>query len=307
LSSSSERPFLSPQRLAAGATLLRRPAPAAWYSVALVAALAIQATVSARAGTAACAVLVAVLLGHHIAAVRDTDPQLDPLLALALVALAAILALALPVDSVSPVLWPAIVAVPLLLGIRRAARRLGLARRELGLVGAPWRIQVAIAAAGVPLGLVVAVALEPDPLPAPGGWAAVAAAAIAVGVFAGALEELLMRGLLQPLAVRALGDGGVAWTAALTAALYLGSRSAAVVVAAGALGLGFGILRRRTGSIAGIAAAHAIIVAGALLIWPQVLGTAPGHANRCAPDERPAAAQAPGERCPSDAGSRRSP
>ena len=307
MSSSSERPFLSAHRLAAGAALLRPPAPAAWYSVALVAALAMQATISARAGTAACAVLVAVMLGHHITAVRDTDPRLDPLLALALVALGAVLAVVLPVDSVTPVLWPAIVAVPLLLGIRRAALRLDLRRPDLGLVAAPWRVQVAIAAAGVPLGLVVAVALEPAPLAAPAGWVAFAGAAIAVGAFAGAVEELLMRGLLQPLAVRALGDGGVAWTAALTAALYLGSHSAAVVVAAGALGLGFGILRRRTGSIAGIAAAHALIVAGALLVWPQVLGTAPSNTDRCTAGERPAAVRASDERCRSDAGSRRSP
>jgi membrane protease YdiL (CAAX protease family) len=283
---------------------VRRPAPAAGYSVALVVALAIQATVSATAGTAACAVLVAVLLGHHISSVRDTDPRLDPLLGLALVALAAVLALTLPIDAVTPVLWPAIVGLPLLLGIRRAARRLGLRRRELGLVAAPWRLQVAIAAGGVPLGLVVAVALEPPPLPAPTGAAAFAGAAIAVGVFAGGVEELLMRGLLQPLVVRGLGDHGVAWTAALTAALYLGSRSAPVVVAAGALGLVFGLLRRRTGSVAGIAGAHALIVAGALLIWPQVLGTAPGHANRCTPGERPAAMRALDARCPSDAAAR---
>jgi membrane protease YdiL (CAAX protease family) len=306
LSSSSDSPFLRGDRLAAGATILRRTAPTARYSVALVAAVAIQATVSARAGTAACAVLVAVLLGHHITAVRDTDPRLDPLLALALVALAAILAVALPVDNVSAALWPAIVGLPLLLGIWRAARRLGLGRCDLGLVAGPWRVQAAIAAGGVPLGLVVAVALEPEPLSAPTGWAAFAGAAIAVGVFAGALEELLMRGLLQPLVVRALGDGGVAWTAALTAALYLGSRSAPVVVAAGALGLVFGLVRRQTGSVAGIAGAHALIVAGALLIWPQVLGTAPGHANRCTAGERPAATRTLDERCPTDTGRRAS-
>jgi membrane protease YdiL (CAAX protease family) len=307
LSSSSESPSLRGHRLGAGATILRRSAPTAGYSVALIGALAIQATVSTTAGTAACAVLVAVLLGHHIAAVGDTDRRLDPLLALALVALGAILAVTLPVDRVTAVLWPAIVGVPLLLGIRRAALRLGLRRSDLGLVAAHWRVQVAIAAAGVPLGLVIAVALEPAPLVAPTGWAAFVGAAIVIGLFAGALEELLMRGLLQPLVVRALGDGGIGWTAALSAAMYLGSRSVAVVVAAGALGLVFGILRRRTGSIAGIAAAHGIIVAGALLIWPQVLGTAPDRASRCTPGERPAATRALDERCPRDPGSRRSP
>jgi membrane protease YdiL (CAAX protease family) len=274
LSSSSETRFPRSDRLAVGAALLRRSAPAASYSVALVAALAIQA-VDATAGTAACAVLVAVLLGHHISAVRDTDPRLDPLLALALVALAAILAVALPVDGVTTALWPAIVGLPLILGVWRTARRLDLHHSELGLVATRWRAQAAIAAAGVPLGLVIAVALEPAPLPAPTGWAAFAGAAIAIGVFAGAVEELLMRGLVQPLVVRALGERGVGWTAALTGALYLGSRSAAVVVTAGAIGFGFGVIRMRTGSIAGIAAAHALLVAGALLIWPVVLGMAP--------------------------------
>jgi membrane protease YdiL (CAAX protease family) len=301
LSFSSESRFLRDQRVVPGATLLPRSAPVAGYSAAVVAALAVQATVSAGAGTVACAVLVVVLLGHYTVAVRETDPRLDALPALALVALAAILALALTIDPVTAVLWPAIVGLPLLLGIRRAAQRLHLHHRDIGLVGGRWRAQAAIAAAGVPLGLAIAVVLEPEPLVAPTGWAALAGAALVVGLFAGAIEELLMRGLLQPLVVRAVGGSGVAWTAVLTGAMYLGSHSAAVVATAGALGLVFGLIRRRTGSVLGIAAAHALLVAGALLIWPQVLGTAPDGSKRCRSIETTRAASTRSETCPSDA------
>jgi membrane protease YdiL (CAAX protease family) len=299
LSSSSESPLLRRRRLAGAVALLPWRTPVAGYSVMVVAALAIQATVSATVGTAACAVLVVVLLGHHVIGARETDPRLDPLLALALVALTGILALALPVDRAPAVLWPVIVALPLLLGIRRAAQRLNLHRAELGLVKGRWREQAAIAAAGVPLGLAVALVLKPEPLEAPSSWAAFAGAAITIGLFAGAVEEILLRGLLQPLVVRAAGARGVAVTAALSAAMYLGSRSAAVVATAGAVAFGLGMLRRLTGSIAGIAVAHALLVAGALLIWPQVLGTAPDRSPRCAPTDRPFAS-AERKNCPSD-------
>jgi membrane protease YdiL (CAAX protease family) len=258
------------RRLAPRAVALRWPGSVRAWLVAIAAALAIQGLVSPLAGTAACAALVLLLLGSDaIASPRSEHARARALVALALVPLAGILAIALPVDSVEPTLWPMIAMVPLLIGVQRTAERLGLRRRDLGLVAGDRRAQILVASTGVPLGLAAAVVLEP--LPAPDGWAALVGAAIVVGVFAGAAEELVLRGLVQPLLVRAIGPRGVAWTAALSASLYAGSRSPAIVAAAGGLALGFGVLRQRTSSIAGVAVAHGLLVAGALVIWPQVL------------------------------------
>lgn len=240
------------------------------WSVAVVVALAVQGLVSPVAGTAACGALVLLLLGRDAV----TPCQLAParaLVGLALVPLIAILGLALPLDPAHQAVWAPVVGVPVLIGVSRAATRLGLQGHHLGLTLRKGRTQLLIAAAGVPLGLLAAVVLEPAPLPAPDGWPALVGAAMAVGVFVGATEELAFRGVLQPLLVRAIGPRGVVWTAALSASLYLGSRSPWLVAAAAAVAVGFGVIRERTGSIVGVAAAHGLLVAGALVVWPEVL------------------------------------
>jgi ABC-type lipoprotein release transport system permease subunit len=88
------------------------------YAAATAAALALQGLAPPLAGTIACAVLVPLLLGHHALA---ADERLDALAALAVVALGAILAVAMPVEEGAPSLWPALVGAPLLLGIALAA------------------------------------------------------------------------------------------------------------------------------------------------------------------------------------------
>lgn len=259
-------------RLVPRATWLRWPTSVPMWSVAVVAALAVQGLVSPVAGTAACAALVLLLLGRDAIRPPSEPARAGALVGLSLVPLAGILMLALPVDPVDPALWAPMAIVPLLLAVRRTAERLALHREDLGIVAGRGRLQLLVACTGVPLGLLAAVVLDPAPLqPAPDGWAAIAAAAIAVGVFVGAAEELLLRGLLQPLLVRAVGPRGLAWTAVVSASMYAGSRSPAIVAAAAGVAYGFCRVRQRTGSIAGVAAAHGLLVAGALVIWPAVL------------------------------------
>ena len=242
----------------------------AGYATATAAALALQGLAAPVAGTAGCAVLVAALLAHH--ALGD-DSRLDALAALALVPLGAILAVAMPISEVPRVLWPALVGAPLLLGIALAARRLGLPRAALGLTVAAWRHEACIAATGLPLGVLVYFVLRPDRVEP--GFGSAAVAALSIALLAGAGEELLLRGLLQPLLVRAAGAAGLAWTAGVSAALYAGTRSAAAVALAGALSLAAGRAARRTGSIAGVALAHGLLLAGALVVWPAVLTASP--------------------------------
>ena len=76
----------------------------AGYAGATAAALVLQGLAAPLAGTIACAALVVVLLVHHGLA---DDRRLDALVALALLPLAAVLAVALPVEEVPPSLWPA--------------------------------------------------------------------------------------------------------------------------------------------------------------------------------------------------------
>ena len=254
------------------------------YAGATAGALALQGLAPPLVGTIACAVLVPWLLVHHAMA---ADSRMDALLALALLPLAAILAVAMPIEEVSPWLWPALAGAPVLLGVALTARRLGIGRPGLGLIRGAVSTQARIGAAGVPLGLLAYLVVRPDRIEAGLGPAAVVGAAVVVGVFAGAGEELLLRGLLQPLLVRLTGRSGIAWTAALSAALYAGTRSVAAVVLVGALSVLAGGLVQRTGAIAGVGVAHGVIVATALVVWPAVLG-APAPAPLMRPIERPA-------------------
>ena len=175
-----------------------------------------------------------------------------------------------------------------------AARRLGLRREALGLTVPAWRREAGIAAAGLPLGLLAYLIVRPHPVEA--GFGATAVAGLAVALLAGAGEELLLRGLLQPLLLRAAGTAGLAWTAGLSAALYAGSRSAATVALAAALSAAAGRAARRGGSIAGVGLAHGLLVAGALVVWPVLLGPAPPPAG--VDHHRPARSPAPARVAP---------
>ena len=61
-------------------------------------------------------------------------------------------------------------------------------------------------------------------------------------------EELIFRGMLQPLVVRRVGVLGVALVAAVHAATYIGTGSAPVVALVATMGLvyGFEVIRSRS-------------------------------------------------------------
>ncbi|AEB12396.1 CPBP family intramembrane glutamic endopeptidase [Marinithermus hydrothermalis] len=165
-----------------------------------------------------------------------------------------------------------------------AARVLGYTPRDLGLALGPWRqrgrngaasvfsaavalplvnmaahtfVQAGIAVSGVGIGTLM-LALFPTPglvLPSP---ASPLPAMAALGL-AGLTEELVYRGVLQHAAVRALGGTqGVVYTAVTFGAMYIGFYPLEYALAMGILGLGFGFLALRTGSILGIGTAHAL-------------------------------------------------
>jgi hypothetical protein len=238
-------------------------------TVAIAGALAIEGLVSATAGAAACALLVAVLLNHHVATLGWEANAEGSFLVLGLVALAGLLAVAMPIEEVSPAGWPLLFAPPVLLATALAAKHLAVGRGELGLVlGARWP-QARIALTGVPLGLLAYALVRPAPVA--GGAAVAVAVAVAGLALLAATEEVLFRGLLQPRLVRLHGEAGVQWTAALSAAAALGTRSPAFALLAGLVAAALGREARRTGSIAGASAARALLFIGLLVVWPHVL------------------------------------
>jgi membrane protease YdiL (CAAX protease family) len=235
-------------------------------AAAVAGALMIESLVSATAGAALCAILVAALANFHLWSASRGWSVHGVFLALALVSLAGMLGIVMPTRSVPSAAWPLLAGAPLLLAVELGARQLGLGGTALMLKPTP--LQLSVAPAGVPLGLLAYSILRPPPL-GHGGTVAVAVAALLVLAIT---EELLFRGLLQPVLCGFYGATGVAMTAAFSAVVALAAHSPAYGVLAGASAVGFGMVARRTGSVAGTSAARAILFIGLLVVWPRVLG-----------------------------------
>ncbi len=237
------------------------------YSLAIAAALAIEGALNTTTGAALCAGLVALLLNHHVVTVGAESDADGAFLVLALVPLAGLLAVVMPIAEVIPAAWPLLTAAPLILALAMTARQLDLKPAALGLTLRYPVYQVLIALLGVPLGYLAYIGLRPEVLD--GGALGFAVVSLAVLAFA---EEFLFRGLLQPLLCRLYGFAGIAATAVLSGTVALGYHSLSYGVFAAMVAAGFGLAARRTGSIAGTTVARALMFAGLLVVWPLVLG-----------------------------------
>jgi hypothetical protein len=237
----------------------------AGYAVAVAIALLLEGVLNTSLGAALCALMIVVLVNHHLAALRGEPDAGGAFLVLALVPLTGLLSVVMPVAQVSHAAWPILAAAPTLMAVALTARELGLGRVDVGLTLHPLGPQIRIALVGLPLGLLAFGGLRPIALPS--GDVALAVAALVALAFT---EELLFRGLLQPLMVRLYDEAGIVITAGFSAVVALGTRSVSYGVCAGLVALWFGIVARRTGSIAGVSVARALLYIG-LLAWPHVL------------------------------------
>jgi uncharacterized protein len=274
----------------AAARLRSLRAVALAYLVAVAAAEATLAFANVAYGLAGHALVLLMLLSLAVLAPERADRSsggkahldaLEILPVLALVPLLRIVSLTTPVPDLAPIQWYTATGAPILLALALTMRFLGRDRvREMTsstasrmALAALWSpVQGAIALSGVPLGLVAYLLLRPEPLePHPGPTFFVVGALILV-VFTGLTEELLFRGFLQSVFVELFGELGVVVAAILAGTMYLGTRSVPFAVFAALVGLGFGVLVRQTGSLAGVILAHGLISVELFLVWPYILG-----------------------------------
>ncbi len=191
-------------------------------------------------------------------------------MALALVPLLGLFGAAIPLTGISPVLRDGGVACLLLGTIWLAAGFVPLRLDRLRLPRGELRRQLGTAVAGVPLGLAGYAILQPRPLVAPGDIGAVLGAVLVLGCLAAPSLELLFRWVLQDQLIALYGDAGLVVVNVLFAGLYLATGSAGFVALMALTGLGLSLAVRRTGTVWGAAAAHGLLTAGLLVIWPAV-------------------------------------
>jgi len=203
------------------------------------------------------------------------EPGIRLLPAVALLPLLRVLSITMPVPELSPIVWLALAAGPLLFAVVSTARLTDIDVREIGIGVIPrdaW--SGVLIAASIPVGILLGwlqpsfMAIDRDAALAVGLAAATLVAGSAIA------EELVFRGILQPLMGRAIGPIAIVLTAGVYGATYLGSQSLAVAGIMALVGLAYGWVVARSGSLWGPLLGHSALILAAIFLAPIVLPSA---------------------------------
>jgi membrane protease YdiL (CAAX protease family) len=213
-----------------------------------------------------------VLLALVVVSLRQPEGPAQRLsLTMALVPLIRMLSLTLPAAIVPIVYWYLEIGLAAFEGIFLVMRRLDLTPRDVGLRSAPFREVVAVGLVGAVLGIPAYLIVGPVDLGQGGGLAGLAVASVVVIIFVGFLEELLFRGLIQSAGSQLFSRGGLIVSVGATALMYAASLNPRYVIFAALVGAFFGLVARRSGSIAAPVAGHAALAWVQLVVLPIIL------------------------------------
>lgn len=258
------------------------------YLVAVIVAEALATLVYPPAGLALDGVILIGLVFHSALIWGQPGHQL--LLALTFAPLIRLLSLSLPLSGFPVIDWYLIVSLPLFVGVTMMASTLGYSRADVGLrvpnpfgsarpAASGWArgtfsdslpilLQLLVVAIGPALGYVEYGILKPAPLLATLTWDRLGISVLIVVVSTGLLEEVIFRGLIQRAAVEAMGERGIVYTAVVYATLHLGYRSSLDVIFVLGVGLFFGLVVLKTGSLVGVTLAHGLANVMLLIVMP---------------------------------------
>jgi len=124
---------------------------------------------------------------------------------------------------------------------------------------------------GVALGLVELWILQPDPLISSLRWQELAVPVLILLVSTGFTEELVFRGVIQRVSLESGLRYGILYVSILFALLHVGYGSLTDVAFVFAVGLLFGYLVARTGSLLGVSLAHGLTNVGLYLVVPLLV------------------------------------
>jgi membrane protease YdiL (CAAX protease family) len=186
-----------------------------------------------------------------------------------------ILSLSMPLANLSQTYWHLIVALPVLTGAFTAIRLLSFRPSEVGLSLRQSPLQVllqgVVALTGIVFGLVEYYILSPEPLVPVLTWQRLLLPGFIHLVATGFTEELVFRGVIQRGSMEVLGRGGLFYTAAVFSVLHIGYLSWMHCGFVFLVGLFFGWVVKRTGSIVGVSLSHGISNIGLYLVFPFVV------------------------------------
>jgi hypothetical protein len=239
------------------------------YLAAITAAELITALVNPLGGIVFHIALLLGLVSHASLAARH--PQHKLYLALALAPLIRLLSLSMPLTKFPQIYWYALIAVPLLIATFAVARRLDFSRKEICLTFNRLPFQLLVGLTGIPFGIIEFYILRHDPLINSLAWEQALIPGIILLVGTGFAEEVIFRGVMQRSASEALGRWGWVYVAGLFATLHTGYLSLPDIGLVFVVGLFFGWVVIKTGSLLGVTLSHGITNIGLYLVLPFLI------------------------------------
>jgi membrane protease YdiL (CAAX protease family) len=196
------------------------------------------------------------------------NPPSSLFLSLSLAPLIRIISLSLPLAYFPRYAWYLVAGLAVLLATVTLMRVEGLGFREVGVTLNKPLMQAAVGLTGIPFGIIEYHILRPEPL-AVGSLFENALLAIALIFFTGFAEELVFRGVMQRSAVEAFGwKTGVLGVNAVFSILHIGWLSILDVLFVFTIGLLFGFMTFKTGSIVGVSLSHGLTNVFLFLVMP---------------------------------------
>ncbi len=190
------------------------------------------------------------------------------LLTLALAPLIRLQSLFLPLAGRPLIEWYLAVGTILFIAVFFTARISGLRAHRIGLNLSHFLFQIIFGFVGIGFGWLEYLILRPEPLVDEFVFEALWLPALILTIFTGFLEELIFRGLIQEAALASYGRFGMTFGAILFAVLHVGHGSFLDVVFVFGVGILFGVVVIRTGSIFGVSLAHSLTNVCLFLIFP---------------------------------------
>lgn len=196
------------------------------------------------------------------------------LLALVAGPLIRIMSLSLPLAGLPFISWLLITSIPLFAAAFVTMQTLQLSRHDVGLTVRPtrraWRTEGWIAFTGIPLGFLEYVILQPPPLVAGLDLQTTWFPIVVIFISTGLMEELVFRGVMQHTALPVLSRWAIPIVALVFAILHIGYQSWVDFGFVLGVGLLYGYLVQRTGSILGVTISHGLINSMLFVILPVV-------------------------------------
>jgi uncharacterized protein len=202
-------------------------------------------------------------------AVDKNEAQRKLWLSLGLVPLIRIVSLAIPLPEISVIFWYLIIAVPVLAGIYTVSRASRYDINDIGLNGNKPLVQILVAISGLALGLADYWILKPEALNSHLTFQATLVPALILIIASGLAEELAFRGVMQRAAVT-LNSRGWIYIALMYAVLQIGQGSILHGVFIFGVGLYYGWIVKKTGSVLGAAFSHGLLNIALYLILPHL-------------------------------------